>query len=109
MGAYTCEYGIVHKTCRCPTPHAIKCDVPLEHGMPKFEEVEHSPLYMCLVLRQKLDTGCLGKHEAHPEHDWWYTSKGGGHQLSDEFVPSERDYDEYEGPVKKWHCPGRDG
>lgn len=32
MAAYTCEYGYVHKMCRCPTPHKIRCDVPNEHG-----------------------------------------------------------------------------
>ena len=31
MGAYTCEYGVVHKVCRCPTPHTIKCDKVEEH------------------------------------------------------------------------------
>ena len=31
MGAYTCEFGIVHKRCRCPQPHTIKCDVPDQH------------------------------------------------------------------------------
>lgn len=32
MGAYTCEFGVVHKVCRCPDPHSIKCDVPSVHG-----------------------------------------------------------------------------
>lgn len=32
MGAFTCEFGVVHKTCRCPTPHTIKCDKPQEHN-----------------------------------------------------------------------------
>jgi hypothetical protein len=32
MGAYTCEYGVVHKVCRCPTPHTIKCDKVAEHS-----------------------------------------------------------------------------
>lgn len=31
MGAYTCEFGVVHKVCRCPTPHTIKCDKVEEH------------------------------------------------------------------------------
>ena len=35
MGAYTCEFGVVHKMCRCPTEHTIKCDVPAEHGPDK--------------------------------------------------------------------------
>ncbi len=37
MGAYTCEFGVVHKMCRCPTPHTIKCDVPSEHGSPLID------------------------------------------------------------------------
>jgi hypothetical protein len=32
MGAYTCEFGVVHKVCRCPTPHTIKCDKVAEHS-----------------------------------------------------------------------------
>jgi hypothetical protein len=28
MGAYTCQYGTVHKRCRCPEPHAIRCPTP---------------------------------------------------------------------------------
>lgn len=31
MGAYRCEFGVVHKVCRCPTPHTIKCDKVEEH------------------------------------------------------------------------------
>lgn len=31
MGAYTCEFGVVHKVCRCPTPHTIRCDKVEEH------------------------------------------------------------------------------
>ena len=38
MGAYTCEFGVVHSMCRCPTPHAIKCDVPEEHRPVKETE-----------------------------------------------------------------------
>lgn len=37
MGAYTCEFGVVHKICRCPTPHQIKCDIPAEHRNPDYE------------------------------------------------------------------------
>lgn len=32
MGAYTCEFGVVHKTCRCPEPHTIKCTTPDAHA-----------------------------------------------------------------------------
>jgi len=32
MGAYTCQFGVVHKTCRCPTPHTIACDKVNEHA-----------------------------------------------------------------------------
>lgn len=31
MGAYTCEFGVVHKVCRCPAPHTIRCDKVEEH------------------------------------------------------------------------------
>lgn len=68
----------------------------------------------CLVLEQKVNNGTLGKHEAHPAHEWWYTSYGGGHQLSAEWVPSGiifpdgTAHDEYEGTVHRWYCPGRD-
>lgn len=34
MGAYTCQFGVVHKRCRCQTPHTISCDVPEQHGIP---------------------------------------------------------------------------
>lgn len=112
MGAYTCEYGIVHKTCRCPTPHTIKCDNAAEHAEQFYAKIreEFKPVvgeHICLVLEMKLDGRIkpgLGKHEAHPPHDWWYTSWGGGHQLDHEPKPGDSDYD----LVKKWHCPGRD-
>lgn len=39
MGAYTCQFGVVHKRCRCPKPHTMKCDVPDEHG-PKTESLD---------------------------------------------------------------------
>jgi hypothetical protein len=48
----------------------------------------------CLVMTQG-----LGKHEAHPAHDWWYTSSGGGHQLDD--------YDPTEKNCVRYRCPGR--
>lgn len=37
MGAYTCEFGVVHKVCRCPTPHTIKCDKVEEHSGAGYE------------------------------------------------------------------------
>lgn len=37
MGAYTCEFGVVHKVCRCPTPHTIKCDKVAEHSGTGYE------------------------------------------------------------------------
>lgn len=37
MGAYTCEFGVVHKVCRCPTPHTIKCDKVAEHSGSGYE------------------------------------------------------------------------
>jgi hypothetical protein len=42
---------------------------------------------------------CLLTH-VHGEHDWWYTSSGGGHMLDA--------YDEsgLERNQKQWHCPG---
>lgn len=56
MGAYTCEYGVVHKTCRCPTPHTIRCDKVEEHKdinyVPKHraEPVEEEPVVpVCIV------------------------------------------------------------
>jgi hypothetical protein len=30
MGAYTCEFGTIHKRCRCPIPHTISCPTPKE-------------------------------------------------------------------------------
>lgn len=70
----------------------------------------------CLVLDMKLDgrLPVFGKHEAHPPHDWWYTPRGGGHQMPDGWEPDGRwfgtceAHDSLEGWVKKWHCPGRD-
>ncbi len=41
MGAYTCQFGFVHKVCRCPTPHTIACDKVAEHGYtPKHRKEE---------------------------------------------------------------------
>lgn len=42
---------------------------------------------------------CLLTHP-HDEHDWWYTSYGGGHMLA-EFDPTGREPNQ-----KQWHCPG---
>lgn len=110
MGAYTCQYGVVHKTCRCPTPHTIVCDKPLEHNRVPEVEPTHPPEHVCLVMEMRLDgrLPAFGKHEAHPPHDWWYTSYGGGHQLHDDFVPDNGTWDSREKNVKQWHCPGRD-
>lgn len=60
----------------------------------------NTQIHKCLVLMRKEKEGTLGKREAHPKHDWWYTSSGGGHQMNF--------YDPTEKNVKKWHCPGRD-
>lgn len=62
MGAYTCEFGVVHKVCRCPTPHTVKCDVPSEH-----EAQAAVPVAPC--DRVVFDT--LGKHEKHEVHKYW--------------------------------------
>lgn len=37
MGHYTCEFGVIHKTCRCPQPHRIKCDKVAEHSGTGYE------------------------------------------------------------------------
>jgi hypothetical protein len=39
MGAYTCQFGVVHKMCRCPKPHKISCNTPELHR-PVEEEYE---------------------------------------------------------------------
>ena len=72
-------------------------------------------MHNCLVLDMKRDGRMppLGKHEAHPAHFWWYTSWGGGHQMSDDFVPDIKvngDYgiDSIEGQVGRYYCLGRD-
>lgn len=97
MGAYTCEFGVVHKVCRCPTPHTIKCDKPKEHG---------PETALCLVMEMRLDGRLpMPKHYGvHAPHPWWYTSKGGGHQLDHEPKPDDTDY----GFTKKWWCPGHE-
>lgn len=70
----------------------------------------------CIVLDLK-EKGKFpyGKHEAHPPHDWWYTSYGGGHQLHEGWVPDkwvspdrQSGVDSTEGWVYQWRCPGRD-
>lgn len=30
MGAHTCQFGTVHKMCRCPKQHSIVCPTPVE-------------------------------------------------------------------------------
>lgn len=95
MGAYTCEFNVVHKVCRCPTPHTIKCPTP-DKCLGSYESVgksnTHAPCY-------RMAKGLIGKHEAHPPHEWGYTSWGGGHYM-DEFDPTDF-------KCKKWICPGR--
>lgn len=99
MGAYTCQFGIVHKMCRCPTPHTIVCDAPLEHGgtshLPGTSNT-HAPCY-------RMAMGLLGKHEVHETHFFWYTSTGGGHYLANE--PSGGI--DNENNCRRWICPGR--
>jgi hypothetical protein len=41
MGAYTCEYGVVHKICRCREEHTIKCDRPFVHGLVEVYQPKH--------------------------------------------------------------------
>lgn len=95
MGAYTCQFGIVHKTCRCPTQHTIKCDQPEKHGPGQA---------LCLVMQMRLDSRLpTPKHLAfHEPHEWWYTSVGGGHQLYEAPEPGSEDF----GRSKKWICLG---
>jgi hypothetical protein len=52
-----------------------------------------------------MELGLIGEHEP---HDWWYTSYGGGHELRPGWQPTdpEKGWDETEGWVKQWHCPG---
>lgn len=84
MGAYTCQYGVVHKTCRCPTPHTIACDVPKEHNPAIEQEVDVTvPYARC----PRLKNNELGKHENHPSHNWEAEWRRGG--------------------IRKWLCPGR--
>lgn len=64
------------------------------------------PLEICIVLRMKQEGRMpYGKHEAHPPHEWWYTSWGGGHQMNSVSHP-ERNYDETEGSVWRHYCHG---
>lgn len=98
MGAYTCEYGIVHKVCRCPMPHKIKCDVSWKHK-PSIGPTTR----FCIVWEKKMSGEMpSGKHEAHPAHDWWCTT--GGYQMNKEPMPGDFDYHR----STKWHCPGDD-
>lgn len=98
MGAYTCEYGVVHKMCRCPTPHTVKCNVPWKHK-PSIGPTTR----VCMVWEmKKAGVIPMGKHEAHLPHDWWATSSGGGHQMDTAPEPNDVDYNK----STKWHCPG---
>lgn len=60
------------------------------------------PVHKCLVW----ELGLLGKHANHEPHDWWYTSRGGGHQQMPDWKPDHKDWDTDEGDAKQWHCPG---
>lgn len=95
MGAYTCEFGVVHKVCRCPTPHTIKCDVPGQHA------AKTGPERLCLVMEMRLDGRLyMPKHmRLHIPHDWWGVK--GGHQVDEAPRPGDFEY-----PGKKWFCPG---
>ena len=66
MGAYTCQYGVVHKMCRCPTPHYINCDKVEEHsknvfvpqwGVPKPDDNGAGELAELRVIKHYLDEG----------------------------------------------------
>ena len=48
MGAYTCEFGVVHKRCRCREAHTIKCDVPDEHKPETYEYVVWDNIDNCI-------------------------------------------------------------
>jgi len=98
MGAYTCEYGVVHKVCRCPTPHTIKCDNVVEHKTKQVERMAYHHLGPRPCYR--LLSGLVGKHESHPAHDFFYTSAGGGHYMDS--------YDDTEPNVAKHRCPGNE-
>lgn len=65
MGAYTCEFGVVHRMCRCPKPHTIKCDKVDEHG-PKPMPLARGP-----IPCYRLKNGLVGKHEMHLPHRHW--------------------------------------
>lgn len=52
MGAYTCEFGVVHKVCRCPKPHTIKCDKVAEHGP---QGPKHRAEFSVSEIREWLD------------------------------------------------------
>lgn len=68
MGAYTCQFGVVHKRCRCQTPHTIVCDIPEQHGIPAKVAVGE------YVVKAKPGGGLpcpsCGKKLLHLEDDW---------------------------------------
>lgn len=99
MGAYTCEYGVVHKMCRCPKEHTIKCDQPVSHGGTAYVAGKSKTHAHCY----RLAMGLLGKHEAHPSHLFWYTSSDGGHYLDTDPTGDDTLKD-----VRQWICPGRE-
>jgi len=95
MGAYTCEFDVVHKTCRCPTPHQIKCDVPDKHGP------EPVPERLCNVMANRME-GFIEKPKhmrVHLPHDWWSVYRY--FEVDVEPDPRSTAY-----PGTKWRCPG---
>ncbi len=97
MGAYTCEFGIVHKVCRCRTPHTIVCD--------KVEEYRPNTR-LCLVMEMRLDGRITApKHlKYHLPHQWWYTTEDGGHQIDEKWIAETDNFNR----VTRYYCPGQE-
>lgn len=96
MGAYTCEYGVVHKVCRCRTPHTISCNVPEEHSVGKVD-ARPARDRACYRLRGNL----LGKHEVHESHSYWNTWQG-------EVLENPNNLSSGNSIIyPRWICPGR--
>ena len=102
MGAHKCQYGFTHKTCRCPKTHVIICDNPEHRPKQQIDTAE------CIVLKMRREGRLPGKHAKHEPHRWWYTTYGGGHQLNDDWQPTDsvKGWDAYEGWVTNYQCPG---
>lgn len=96
MGAFMCEFNVVHKMCRCPKSHTIKCDKPLEHSLNT----------LCLVMQDRLAgiTPAPKHSKPHEPHYWWFTTYNGGHQLDEEPNVGDPDY----WRVTKHFCQGWD-